>query len=331
VLTGLLYRLLCYLVRLLIRGGGERELEIVVLRHQLAILRRGGKRPRYTPVDRALLAAASRLLPSERWSCFGVSPRTLRRWHRTLLGGGWRGRRRRPGRPPLAAETRGLIRRLARENPRWGYMRIRGELLQLGINVSATTIATVLRASGLGPAPRRIGPSWSEFLRAQAQSMLGDELRSRMRGGLEADAAEPSGPAENGEAPRLEADRDKLPAAGAAKPRVASPPLTAPSRSAQPRQRVLPAPRAPPHPPQAQDRMLATNPEIAALVSPPTAPARRSKPSPVAPASGPTTRVGSLRQAPNTSAAPRRTHRHHPAAAARIEFLYPTLDPPSVE
>jgi hypothetical protein len=114
-------------------GGGERELEIVVLRHQLAILGRGGKRPRYSTVDRTLLAAASRLLPPERWSCFAVSPRTLRRWHRAaLLEGGRRGRRRRLGRPPLAAATRGLIERLARENPRWGYMRIEGELLKLG-------------------------------------------------------------------------------------------------------------------------------------------------------------------------------------------------------
>jgi putative transposase len=168
----LLYRVLCWLVRALVRGGGERELEIVVLRRQLAILRRGGKRPQYTTVDRALLAAASRLLPAERWSCFVVGPQTLRRWHRTLLARGQRGRRRPPGRPPLAAETRGLIARLARENTSWGYMRIEGELLKLGISVSATTIATVLRRSGLGPAPRRIGPSWSELLRAQAHGML---------------------------------------------------------------------------------------------------------------------------------------------------------------
>jgi hypothetical protein len=139
-----LYRLLAFA-----RGGGERELEIVVLRHQVAILRRGDRRPQYTAADRALLAAASRLLPLERWSCFAASPQTLRRWHR------------------------------ARENPRWGYVRIQGELLKLGISVSATTIATVLRVSGLGPAPRRIGPSWSEFLRAQAQSMLGAGLPSQ--------------------------------------------------------------------------------------------------------------------------------------------------------
>jgi hypothetical protein len=169
----LLYRLLCGLVGVLAGGGDERELEIVVLRHQLAIVRRGGKWPQYTTVDRALLAAVSRLLPPERWSCFAVSPQTLRHWHRALLEGGRRRCRPRPGRPPLAAQTHGLIRWLARENPRWGYVRIQGELLKLGISVSATTIATVLRSSGLGPAPRRIGPSWSEFLRAQAHSMLG--------------------------------------------------------------------------------------------------------------------------------------------------------------
>jgi hypothetical protein len=150
----------------------------VVLRHQVAILRRGGRRPRYTVADRALLAAVSRLLPPGRWSCFAVSPQTLRRWHRAFVEGDRRGRGRRPGRPPLAAETRSLILRMARENPRWGYLRIQGELLKLRINVSATTVATVLRVSGLGPAPRRIGPSWSEFLaRPSAQCMLGAGLR----------------------------------------------------------------------------------------------------------------------------------------------------------
>jgi hypothetical protein len=95
-------------------------------------------------------------------------------------------RPRRLGRPPLAAETRSLITRLARENPSWGHMRIQGELKGLGISVSATTIATVLRSAGLGPAPRRIGPSWSEFLRAQAHSLVGGGLRSALADGLTA-------------------------------------------------------------------------------------------------------------------------------------------------
>ncbi len=208
-----------------------------MLRHQLAILRRGGKRPRYTTADRALLAAASRLLPPER---FAVGPQTLRRWHRALLEGGRRGRHARPGRPPLAAGPRGLITRLARENPRWGYMRIRGELLKLGIGVSHTTIATVLRSSGLGPAPRRIGPTWSEFLRAQAHSMLGGGLRDSLDGAT----FEPSGWATEREAGQVEAN-DNLTAADVAGPQLASQPLPVRSRQALPRQCVLPAIRGP--------------------------------------------------------------------------------------
>src|SRR6266487_1459704 len=113
----LLYRLLCVLVGVLVRRGRERELEIIVLRHQLAILRRSGKQPRYTSADRALLAAAGRLLPPERRSCFAISPQTLRRWHRALLQGDRRQRPRRLGRPPLAAEILSLIRRLAARTP----------------------------------------------------------------------------------------------------------------------------------------------------------------------------------------------------------------------
>src|SRR5436190_1360050 len=207
LLTCLLYRLLCVCVRMLARGGGERELEIVVLRRQVAILRRGGRRPQYTAADRALLAAASRLLPLERWSCFAASPQTLRRWHRALLQGNRRRRARPPGRPPLAASVRSLILRLARENPRWGYVRIQGELLKLGISVSATTIATVLRVAGLGPAPRRIGPSWSEFLRAQAQSLLGAGLRSETGRDLAGNAAARSAPSPAAATCNLEAEK----------------------------------------------------------------------------------------------------------------------------
>jgi hypothetical protein len=244
VLTRLLYRLLCWLVGLLARGGGERELEIVVLRHQLSILRRGGNRPQYTTSDRALLAAASRLLPPERWLCFAVSPQTLRRWHRTLLQrGGWH-RGRRPGRPPLTADTRSLITRLARENPRWGYMRIQGELLKLGIRVSATTIGNVLRASRLGPAPRRIGPSLSEFLRAQPHSLLASGSSPAVGdAGLDGDALELGQPGEDRPARQLE-PADTLSPADIAEPRPASHPL--PVRSAPAPARVLPVSRGPP-------------------------------------------------------------------------------------
>ena len=173
VLAFLLYRLLCGLLRLLVRAGvDDRELEIAVLRHQLRVLTGRGKRARYSTADRAFLAAATRFLPQERWSAFPVVPETLKRWRRQLESKkGWRGRRG-PGHPPIDPEVRDLILRMARENPRWGYLRIKGELLKLGISVSATTIANVLRRGGLGPAPRRIGPTWGEFLRAQALAFL---------------------------------------------------------------------------------------------------------------------------------------------------------------
>jgi len=156
-------------------GGGSSvaalELENAVLRHQLAVLGRTVKRPPLGRRDRMLLAAASRLLPRERWSVFLVSPQTLLRWHRELIARKWTYRRRSPGRPPLDPAIRELVLRLGRENPSWGCVRIQGELRKLGIRVGATTIRAILRRSGFGPAPRR-GPSWSEFLRAQAQGIV---------------------------------------------------------------------------------------------------------------------------------------------------------------
>jgi transposase len=166
-----LHSLLCALARS-DRSDLEREAELLVLRHQLKVLSRGRRRPAFRRRDRMLLAAASRILPMERWRAFVVSPQTLLRWHRELIRRKWTYRRRSPGRPPLDPETVELIVRMARENPRWGYLRIRGELLKLGIRVSATSIQTVLRREGLGPAPRRTGPSWSEFLRAQAHGIV---------------------------------------------------------------------------------------------------------------------------------------------------------------
>ncbi len=153
------------------RSGTEAELEIAVLRHQLGVLRRQVKRPVYRTSDKAFLAAASRVLPRTAWCSFLVCPETLLRWHRRLVARKWTKRHRRPGRPPIDPETRSLVLRLARENPRWGYQRIQGELLGLGIQVSATTIATILRAHGLGPAPRR-GPTWREFLSQQARGII---------------------------------------------------------------------------------------------------------------------------------------------------------------
>jgi len=135
------------------RATADAELEIAVLRHQIAVLRRQVKRPVYRSSDRAFLAAASRLLPREAWRSFLVRPETLLRWHRQLVARKWTRAHRPPGRPAIDSETRSLLLRLARENPRWGYQRIKGELLGLGIRVSATTVATILRAHGLGPLP----------------------------------------------------------------------------------------------------------------------------------------------------------------------------------
>jgi putative transposase len=144
-------------VVLLARGDAAKDLEILVLRHQLAVLCRQTARPRLKPADRALLAAVSRVLPRGRWSCFFVRPETLLRWHRRLVAGAWTHRHRGTGRPPLDQELQQLIVRLARENPRWGYQRIKGELLRLGMRVSATAIRTTLRRHGMDPTPL-IGP-----------------------------------------------------------------------------------------------------------------------------------------------------------------------------
>jgi transposase InsO family protein len=149
------------------------EVELLVVRHQLMVLKRQVGRPQLRRRDRLFMAAISRVLPRTRWSSFLVSPQTLLRWHRELVRRKWTFRRRSAGgRPPLPDEVRDLILRMGRENLRWGCSRIRGELAKLGIRVSATKIRTLLRANGLGPAPRRAGPTWSEFLRSQATGIL---------------------------------------------------------------------------------------------------------------------------------------------------------------
>ena len=174
MLSRLAYLTLCrsiQLLALLAHGDAAKDLELLVLRHQLSVLRRQVPRPRLEPADRALLAAISRVLPRSRWSCFLVKPETLLRWHRRLVAGAWtypRG----PGRPPLDEDVQALIVRLARENPRWGYQRIQGELLRLGVQVSATAIRTTLRRHRLDPAPRRTATSWRGFLRQQAAGIV---------------------------------------------------------------------------------------------------------------------------------------------------------------
>jgi putative transposase len=175
MLSKLAYLTLCRSIQalvLLARGDAAKDLEVLVLRHQLAVLRRQVPRPKLELADRALLAAVSRVLPRARWSCFLVKPETLLRWHRRLVAGAWTYPRRQSGRPPLDQETQQLIVRLARENPTWGYQRIKGELLRLGVRVSATAIRTTLRRHRLDPAPRRTTTTWRAFLRQQATGIV---------------------------------------------------------------------------------------------------------------------------------------------------------------
>jgi putative transposase len=147
------------LICLLCRSTEFKELEIVVLRHELAVLRRQISRPAFRSADRLFFAAAGRLLPGVRRSVFLVTPATLLSWHRQLVSKRWTYRSR-TGRPPIRRNVRELILRVARENPRWGYLRIVGELKGMGVLVSATTVRKVLRQAHLGPAGTRPGPTW---------------------------------------------------------------------------------------------------------------------------------------------------------------------------
>jgi putative transposase len=171
----LVYVVVCRLFELVVllgRRERSKELEILVLRHELSILRRQADRSRFEPRDRLLLAALSQMLPRRSWQAFVVRPETLLRWHRRLIANHWTYPHRRPGRPPIGGEVRELVFRLARENASWGYVRIAGELRKLGIDVSATLVRNVLKAAGVPPAPERGGLQWRSFLRQHAATTL---------------------------------------------------------------------------------------------------------------------------------------------------------------
>lgn len=154
------------------RDAREREAEIMVLRHQLAVLKRTCPRPKLRRRDRIVIVALAGLVSKERWSAFIITPATVLRWHRELVRRKWTFRHQKVGRPPLAPELVCLILEMAKDNPRWGVVRIKGELQGLGYRVGATTIRTVLRRAGIPPAPRRDGPTWAEFLRSQARGIV---------------------------------------------------------------------------------------------------------------------------------------------------------------
>ena len=166
----MLARVLSWLA-LLARSDAAKDVEILVLRHEVAVLRRTNSRPTMTWLDRAVFSALSRLLPAPLRRLRLVSPRTLLRWHAHLVARRWTYSRR-PGRPPTPQPVRALVLRMARENPTWGYRRIQGELVGLGHAIAASTVWTILKAAGLEPAPRRSGPTWRQFLTAQAEAIL---------------------------------------------------------------------------------------------------------------------------------------------------------------
>jgi transposase InsO family protein len=168
----LILRQVLQLMIQVVRGERSKEVEILVLRHQVAVLRRQVKRLDLEPADRAVLSALSRLLPRNRWATFLVTPATLLHWHRNLINRKWTYPKRRPGRPPVTAEIRELVLRLAQENPTWGHRRIQGELVNLGYRVAASTVWTILTRAGVDPAPRQTGPTWTQFLTAQAKGIL---------------------------------------------------------------------------------------------------------------------------------------------------------------
>jgi putative transposase len=181
-----IYLTLCRSLQLLVllaRGDAAKDLEILVLRHQLAVLRRQVPRPRLEPADRALLAAVSRALPRARWSCFLVKPETLLlRWHRRLVARAWTYPHRQTGRPPLDQDVQQQIVRLARERSHWGLPAHPGELLRLGVRVSATAIRSTLQRHGLDPAPRRTTITWQAFLRQQAAGIMATSSPSTRSG-----------------------------------------------------------------------------------------------------------------------------------------------------
>jgi putative transposase len=166
--------LLARCLMVLARREASKDAELLVLRHENAVLRRQTVRVRYQPADRLWLAALSRLIPRRRWGeVFAVTPATLLAWHRRLVTRKWdHTSRRRPGRPSTAAEIRKLVIRIATDNPTRGHRRVHGELVKLGHPIAAATVWQILHAAGIGPAPRRTGPTWKQFLTAQAHGIV---------------------------------------------------------------------------------------------------------------------------------------------------------------
>ena len=189
----LITRLAAWL-RLSRRKEAWKTAEILILRHQLAVLQRHQpRRPKLNWADRALLTTLLSVIPKARRQGLRllVTPDTILRWHREIVRRRWVARSvpGKAGRPATRRNLEALVLRLARENPEWGYRRIHGELADLGVKVAASTAWEILRNAGIDPAPRRSGPAWSQFLRSQAQAILapGSAELKVFRGTLTAD------------------------------------------------------------------------------------------------------------------------------------------------
>ncbi len=177
MLLKIVYLLACRVLGvavLVFRGDRAKAAELLALRHENAVLRRHVSRVRYDPADRLWFAALARLLPRRRWTeIFPVTPATLLAWHRRLAAAKYgTSKQRKPGRPPTARSIARLVVRLAKENPLWGYRRVHGELTKPGLAVAPSTVWEILHAAGIDPAPRRPGPTWRQFLAAQAAGIL---------------------------------------------------------------------------------------------------------------------------------------------------------------
>jgi putative transposase len=159
---------------LLARSDRAKDAEILMLRHQVAVLQRQAGTPKLSWADRAILSALARLLPSGhlRHLRLIISPRTLLRWHAALVRRRWAYPRRSPGRPRTAQAIRALVLEMARDNPAWGYRRIHGELTGLGYKLAPSTVWQILKDAGIDPAPRRTGQTWRAFLARQAKTIL---------------------------------------------------------------------------------------------------------------------------------------------------------------